>query len=144
MEDWKNLSLSQLKRLAKGRAGRIAELQMEIRIIQGIMDAKIQSGDFGKTEREEPRKPVHRHEQKREQPKEAPKEPEKPQVQQPQSQPTQPNQEPLIRPSIQISQPQQTQQNLNQAPEQKTHPGFDNKENGKPKASNPHAFKEID
>ena len=143
MEEWKTLSLSQLKRLAKGRAGRITELQMELKIIEGIMDAKIRSGDFGGAEQAEPKR---ESQPKRE---EIPKETERPHItnQSSQSPQQQTSQEPLIRPSTQSAQPHQmqTQQNLQQAPtEQKPHPGFENRDNGKPKSSNSHAFKEID
>jgi hypothetical protein len=125
MEDWKELSLHQLKRLAKGRAGRIAELRMELKVIEGLIDAKIRSGDFSGKDipKKEEGKPEQRQEPQREQ---------KPQ----QEEETKP-QEPLIRPS---SQPAQ-QQSLGS--EEKKHPGFEKKDE-KPKSSNPHAFKEID
>jgi len=148
MEDWRNLSLSQLKRLAKGRAGRVAELQMEIRIIEGIMDSKIKSGDFKGSHHGEEHKPEPRREQPRQ---EKPKESEKPQITQP-SQPSQSlpqqtmqsSQEPLIRPATQTPQFQNPQQNLQSTdPEQKPHPDFE-KNGDKPKPSNPHAFKEIE
>lgn len=127
MEEWKELSLHQLKKLAKGRAGRIAELQMELKIIEGIIEAKIKSGNFSGKEIPEkedaPRKPEPEpsKEQKPQTPQQAPEEP-KPQ-------------EPLIRPAAQPAQ----QQSLG---EEKKHPGFEKKE--EPKSSNPHAFKEID
>ena len=153
MEDWKNLSLSQLKRLAKSRAGRIAELQMEVRIIEGIMDSKIRSGDFRAAPREE--RPQQKPESKENKPETKKEESmsREPHVQHPQqpqsSQSQQPSQEPLIRPPTQTPQPAQQQiiqpqHGLNQTPGQKTHPDFEKKENGKPKPSNPHAFKEID
>ena len=41
------LPVSQLKRLVKSRAGRIAELQMEIKILEGIIDRKVREGDLG-------------------------------------------------------------------------------------------------
>ena len=41
------LPVSQLKRLVKSRAGRIAELQMEIKILEGIMERKVSEGDLG-------------------------------------------------------------------------------------------------
>ena len=39
--------VSYLKRLVKSRAGRIAELQMEIKILEGIIDRKVREGDLG-------------------------------------------------------------------------------------------------
>ena len=47
MDDWMKLPVSQLKRLVKGRAGRVAELQMEIKILEGIMERKVREGDLG-------------------------------------------------------------------------------------------------
>jgi hypothetical protein len=47
MEDWMRLPVFQLKRLVKSRAGRVAELQMEIKILEGIMDRKVREGDLG-------------------------------------------------------------------------------------------------
>ena len=47
MEDWMKQSVTQLKRLVKSRAGRIAELQMEIKILEGIIDRKVKEGDLG-------------------------------------------------------------------------------------------------
>jgi len=47
MDEWKTLPLSQLKRLVKSRAGRIAELQMEIKILENIIEKKVREGDFG-------------------------------------------------------------------------------------------------
>ena len=57
MDDWKGLPLSQLKKLIKGRAGRIAELQMEIKVLEGLVEARVRSGDFGeeKTEKAPPK-----------------------------------------------------------------------------------------
>ncbi len=134
MEEWKELSLHQLKRLAKGRAGRIAELRMELKVIEGIIEAKIRSGDFSGKElpsNEVQRKPEQKAEPQREQ---------KPQVPQEDSQQQSPKpQEPLIRPADQSAQPAQ-QQSLG---EERKHPSFERKED-KPKPSNPHAFKEID
>jgi hypothetical protein len=129
MEDWKELSLQQLKRLAKGRAGRIVELQMELKIIEGIIESKIRSGDF--SGKELPTKPE-------------PKPVQKEQKTEPQQAPQQPApgpQEPLIRPS----QPAQSQpaQQQSLGSEEKKHPGFENKEE-KPKSLNPHAFREIE
>ncbi len=49
MEDWMRLPVSQLKRLVKGRAGRVAELQMEIKILEGIMERKVREGDLGES-----------------------------------------------------------------------------------------------
>ncbi len=128
MEEWKNLSLQQLKRLAKGRAGRIAELQMELKVIEGLIEAKIRSGDFSGKEppkKEAPRKPEPA-EGKKPEPQQAPQE-------------TKP-QEPLIRPSQPAQAQPAQQQSLG---EEKKHPGFENRDE-KPKASNPHAFKEIE
>jgi hypothetical protein len=47
MDDWMRLPVSQLKRLVKSRAGRVAELQMEIKILEGIMERKVSEGDLG-------------------------------------------------------------------------------------------------
>lgn len=47
MEEWKGLHVGQLKRLVKGRAGRVAELQMEIKILEGIIEKKVREGDLG-------------------------------------------------------------------------------------------------
>lgn len=63
MEDWMRLPLSQLKRLVKSRAGRVAELQMEIKILEGIMERKVREGDLGgpspapASKREKPEQP---------------------------------------------------------------------------------------
>jgi outer membrane biosynthesis protein TonB len=61
MEDWMKLPVSQLKRLVKSRAGRVAELQMEIKILEGIMEKKVSEGDLGgsapRDSRPEPAKP---------------------------------------------------------------------------------------
>ena len=57
MEEWRDLDLSQLKRLVKGRAGRIAELQMEIKIIEGIIESKIREGDLRYLNERTPAKP---------------------------------------------------------------------------------------
>ena len=38
MDEWLRLPVGQLKRLVKSRAGRIAELQMEIKILEGIIE----------------------------------------------------------------------------------------------------------
>ena len=60
MEEWMRLPVSQLKRLVKGRAGRIAELQMEIKILEGVIEKKVREGDLGGSspgeERERPAK----------------------------------------------------------------------------------------
>ncbi len=130
MEEWKELSLHQLKRLAKGRAGRVAELRMELKVIEGIIEAKIRSGDFSGKElpTKDTRKPEQRPEPRPEPPKEQP------------TQTAQDGQEPLIR-SAQPQTTQPAQQSLGS--EEKKHPGFEKKDE-KPKPSNPHAFKEID
>ena len=47
MEEWMRLPVSQIKKLVKSRAGRIAELQMEVKILEGIMEKKVQEGDLG-------------------------------------------------------------------------------------------------
>ena len=47
MQEWMKLPVSQLKKLVKSRAGRIAELQMEVKILEGIMEKKVQEGDLG-------------------------------------------------------------------------------------------------
>ena len=47
MEEWMGQSVSQLKRLVKSRAGRVAELQMEIKILEGIIGKKVSEGDLG-------------------------------------------------------------------------------------------------
>lgn len=49
MDDWMRFPVSQLKRLVKSRAGRVAELQMEIKILEGIMEKKVREGDLGGT-----------------------------------------------------------------------------------------------
>ena len=54
MEEWMRLPVSQLKRLVKGRAGRIAELQMEVKILEGIMEKKVREGDLGGSVPEKP------------------------------------------------------------------------------------------
>ena len=46
MSDWKKLRISHLKRLIKSRSGRIAELQIEIRQLEKIIDLKLDSGEF--------------------------------------------------------------------------------------------------
>lgn len=56
MEEWKELPLSQLKRLVKSRAGRIAELRMEVKVLEGLIEARARSGDFGEGKREEPKR----------------------------------------------------------------------------------------
>jgi hypothetical protein len=71
MEEWLKLDLSQLKRLVKSRAGRIAELQMEIKIIEGIIESKIREGDLGYSKPEKPEKPKK---EKESEPKEEKKE----------------------------------------------------------------------
>jgi hypothetical protein len=53
MEEWKGLPLSQLKKLVKSRAGRIAELQVEIRVLEGIIEARAMSGDLGEEKKQE-------------------------------------------------------------------------------------------
>lgn len=47
MNEWMNIPVSQLKRLVKSRAGRIAELQMEVKILGGIIEKKVSEGDLG-------------------------------------------------------------------------------------------------
>lgn len=47
MEEWMKQSVSQLKKLVKSRAGRVAELQMEIKILEGIIGKKVSEGDLG-------------------------------------------------------------------------------------------------
>ena len=127
MEDWMKLPVTQLKRLVKSRAGRIAELQMELKVIEGIIESKIRSGDF--SGKELPKKDVPSKTEQRPEPQKE----QKPQA--PQEEAHKP-QEPLIRPS-------QAAQEQSLGGEEKKHPGFDKKEE-KPKSPNPHAFKEID
>lgn len=67
MEEWMRLSVSQLKRLVKSRAGRIAELQMEIKILEGIIDRKVSQGDLGGSAPQASEKPA------KEAPEKAPK-----------------------------------------------------------------------
>lgn len=55
MEDWMKLPVTQLKRLVKSRAGRIAELQMEVKILEGVIEKKVSEGDLGGSA---PRKPA--------------------------------------------------------------------------------------
>lgn len=43
------LPVSKLKQLLKTRAGRIAELQIEIKVISSIIDKRVSSGDFETT-----------------------------------------------------------------------------------------------
>jgi hypothetical protein len=57
MEEWMRQPVTQLKRLVKSRAGRIAELQMEIKILEGIIEKKVSEGDLGGSV---PRKPSPR------------------------------------------------------------------------------------
>ena len=47
MEEWMKTPVSQLKKLVKSRAGRVAELQMEIKILEGIIERKVSQGDLG-------------------------------------------------------------------------------------------------
>jgi hypothetical protein len=47
MEEWMKIPVSQLKRLVKSRAGRIAELQMEVKVLEGIIEKKVRDGDLG-------------------------------------------------------------------------------------------------
>jgi hypothetical protein len=47
MEEWMRLPVTQLKRLVKSRAGRVAELQMEIKILEGVIERKVRDGDLG-------------------------------------------------------------------------------------------------
>ena len=47
MEEWMKQPVSYLKRLVKSRAGRIAELQMEIKILEGVIEKKVREGDLG-------------------------------------------------------------------------------------------------
>jgi hypothetical protein len=47
MEEWMKQPVSHLKRLVKSRAGRVAELQMEIKILEGLIEKKVQDGDLG-------------------------------------------------------------------------------------------------
>jgi len=53
MEEWKELPLSQLKKLVKSRAGRVAELRMEIKVLEGLIEARARSGNFGEPVKEE-------------------------------------------------------------------------------------------
>ncbi len=62
MDEWMRQPVSHLKRLVKSRAGRVAELQMEIKILEGIIDRKVLQGEFGGSA--QPASP-----EKREQPK---------------------------------------------------------------------------
>lgn len=54
MEEWMKQPVSYLKRLVKSRAGRVAELQMEIKILEGIIDKKVSEGDLGGSPRKAP------------------------------------------------------------------------------------------
>jgi hypothetical protein len=47
MDEWMRLPVTQLKRLVKSRAGRVAELQMEIKILEGLIERKVRDGDLG-------------------------------------------------------------------------------------------------
>lgn len=47
MDEWMKVPVSQLKKLVKSRAGRIAELQMEVKILEGIIEKKVSEGDLG-------------------------------------------------------------------------------------------------
>lgn len=53
IEEWKELTVPELKRLIKGRSGRKTELEIEIEILKSLMKKKVDSGDFGT---EKPRK----------------------------------------------------------------------------------------
>ena len=86
MEEWIRLDLSQLKRLVKSRAGRIAELQMEIKIIEGIIESKIREGDLGYSKSSSPKKEKNPE----------PEEPEEP------TEPEQPAETPLISTEVAI------------------------------------------
>ncbi len=66
MDEWRELPLSQLKRLVKSRAGRIAELQMEIKILENIIEKKVREGDFGGAARQKPKKPSPAEEKREE------------------------------------------------------------------------------
>jgi hypothetical protein len=68
MEEWLKLPLTQLKRLVKSRAGRIAELQMEIKIIEGIIESKIREGDLGYSKPEKTENPKKEKEPEQEKP----------------------------------------------------------------------------
>lgn len=47
MNELNKLPVSKLKQLLKTRAGRIAELQIEIKVISAIIDQKVMTGDIG-------------------------------------------------------------------------------------------------
>jgi hypothetical protein len=47
MDEWTMLPVTQLKKLVKSRAGRIAELQMEVKILEGVIERKVREGDLG-------------------------------------------------------------------------------------------------
>ena len=47
MDEWMKQPVSYLKKLVKSRAGRVAELQMEIKILEGIIVQKVSQGDLG-------------------------------------------------------------------------------------------------
>lgn len=68
MEEWTRLPVTQLKKLVKSRAGRVAELQMEIKILEGIIDRKVRDGDLGG---DSPRKSNPKKDEPEEQEKEA-------------------------------------------------------------------------
>lgn len=78
MEEWMRQSVSQLKKLVKSRAGRIAELQMEIKILEGIIDRKVSQGDLGGSATESPEKPAKPSTKEAPKLEEPAKEPEKP------------------------------------------------------------------
>ena len=48
MNEWKKLSVTELKRLVKSRSGRIAELEVEIGVLKSLINQKAESGDLGK------------------------------------------------------------------------------------------------
>ena len=116
MEDWKELPLSQLKKLVKSRAGRIAELQMEIKVLEGLIEARARSGDFGEEKKEEPKKEkVQDRPQERTVPQQPVQRPEPRPETQPSPQTFQP-QQPAQRPASQDFQTQQGQQFVGQRP----------------------------
>ncbi|MBU0898548.1 MAG: hypothetical protein KKB03_04580 [Nanoarchaeota archaeon] len=54
MKEWKKLPVTELKRLVKSRSGRIAELEIEVGVLKSLINQKVESGDLGKSEPNEP------------------------------------------------------------------------------------------
>jgi hypothetical protein len=89
MEEWMRLPVSQIKKLVKSRAGRIAELQMEVKILEGIMEKKVREGDLGGSaprqaaQKQEKPKPAQEMPQKKVPAKGGPEEATSPEAQEP-------------------------------------------------------------